>query len=159
VKRFLIGCWLIAFAVWPLVHYALAAAYGLAPSRFAGWATFAAPELPPAVVLFRIELQGAVTVDDIQAAKVSPQRWSGDLRSAQAEYATARADFGRLAPPPERLGRKLLEEHGATGMVLVAVQTRTINRASGLLEAGIEKYVYSDRDKVKAELRGGNDGR
>jgi hypothetical protein len=39
------------------------------------------------------------------------------------------------------------------------VQTRTINRASGLLEAGIEKYVYSDRDKVKAELRGGNDGR
>lgn len=155
MKRALVGCWLVAFAVWPLVHYVLAATYGFSPSNFAGWATFAAPELLPNVVLFRVELQGAETLDDIQAAKVSPERWSADLRAAHRQYAIERAEIGQLAPPPERLGGTLLAEHGSTGMVLVAVQTRQINRATGLMEARIEKYVYSDRAKVRAELRGG----
>jgi len=155
VKRAVVGVWLIAFAVWPLAQHALVTAYELDPSKFAGWATLAAPVFAPNVVLFRIELHGARTLNDIQAAKISPGQWSEELRRLHKEYATARANFGRLTPPPERLGRKLLEEHNETGMVLVAVQTRRLDRTSGRIEADIEKYVYSDREKVRAELEAG----
>jgi len=155
MKRIVMGLWLVAFAVWPLVHYELATTYELDPSKFGGWATFTAQVLAPNVVLFRIELHGARTLNDIQAAKISPGEWSDDLRRLHKVYVSERATFGRLTPPPERLGRKLLEEHNETGMVLVAVQTRELNRGSGRIEADIEKYAYSDREKVRAELEGG----
>jgi hypothetical protein len=154
VKGLVLRIWLVVFALWPLVHYGLVKAYDFDPSRFAGSATLAAPVFPPSVVLFRIELRGARTLDDIQAAKLSPAEWSKDLRRLHRRYATARAALGRLAPPPQQLGGKLLEEHGETGMVLVAVQTRKIDRTTGRIHADVEKYVYSDRDKVRAELGG-----
>ena len=155
MKRVLVGVWLVAFALWPLAHFGLVRAYGLDPWKFAGWATFAAPVFQPNVVLFRIELHGAQTLDDIQAAKIDPREWSEDLRRVYRRYLTVRAEFGRLVAPPEQLGRKLLEEHGGTGMVLVVVQTREINRANGLMQTQLERFVYSDEDKVRAELEGG----
>lgn len=155
MKRLLVGVWLIAFAIWPLVHHGLARAYDIDVSKFAGWATLAAPVLPANVVLFRIELHGAETLDDIQAAKISPMEWSADLRKLHRRYGAVRNNFGRLAPPPEQLGGKLLEEHGETGMVLIVVQTRRIDRLDGRINADIEKYVYSNREKARAEIQGG----
>ena len=155
MKRKLAGCWLIAFALWPWAHFGLVRAYDLDPWEFAGWATLAAPIFEPIVVLFRIELRGARTMDDIQAAKIDRDEWSSDLQLAHRRYTAARADYGRLTPPPEQLGTKLLEDHGQTGMVLVVVQTRELNRTSGRMQTHLEKYVYSDKDKALNELGGG----
>lgn len=155
MKRILVRrVWLAAFAVWPLVHFGLARAYDIDTSKFGGWAALAAPTFEPNVVLFRIELRGAETFDDIQAGKISPSDWSEDLRKLHRAYVRSRTTFGRLAPPPEQLGARLLEEHGGTGMVLIAVQSRRIGRLDGRIHAEIEKYVYSDREKVRAELSG-----
>ncbi len=154
MKSLLLRVWLFAFGLWPLVHYGIVNAYGLDPSRYAGWADLAAPAFEPNIVLFRIELHGARTLDDVQAAKIAPSKWSEDLRAAYRQYVTARTDAGRLALPPEQLGRKLLEEHGETGMVLVVVQTRKLDRATGRIQTQLERYPFSDRAKALEELQG-----
>jgi hypothetical protein len=155
MKRLLLGAWLIAFGLWPLVQYGIVSAYGLDPSRYAGWATLAAPVFEPNVVLFRIELHGARTLDDVQAAKIQGHQWSDDLRAEYRRYITALSDSGRLALPPEQLGKRLLEEHGETGMVLIVVQTRKIDRATSRIQTQVERYSYSDRAKALEELQGG----
>jgi hypothetical protein len=143
MKRGLLAVWLLFFGLWPLAHFGLVKAYGIHPWRFGGWATFAAPALTTKVFLFQVDYGSAETLDDIRAIKLAPAYWSSRLRSEVIGYATGRTNFGRLVPPPERLGRKLLDEHGETGMVLVVVQTREIDRATGLLKTHIEKYPYS----------------
>lgn len=150
MKRLLLSAWLIVFAVWPLAQFGLVRAYGIHPWQFAGWATFAKPLLPTNVFLFQIDYRTAKTLDDVRAIKLAPAYWSGELRSEVKNYATRRTNFGRLIPPPERLGRKLLDEHGETGMVLVVVQTRELNRATSLMETNVERYVYS-AEKMKPE--------
>ena len=150
MKRALLGAWLVVFAVWPLAHFGLVRAYGINPWRFGGWATFATPSLPASVFLFQVDYRNAKTLDDIEAIKLVPSYWSMQLRKEVINYTAKRTSFGRLVPPPERLGRKLLDEHGETGMVLVAVQTREINRATARLEMKLEKYPYS-AEKMKSE--------
>jgi hypothetical protein len=155
VKRKLIAAWLLVFAAWPLVQFGLVRAYDIHPWRFGGWATFAVPLLPPNVVLFQIDYRNAKTLQDIKAIKVGPAYWSAGLKADVDHYMTDRANFGRLIPPPELLGKKFLDEHGETGMVLVVVQTRQINRSTGLMETNIERYVYSaDRLKPGTENLG-----
>lgn len=143
MKRTLLGVWLLTFAIWPLAQFGLVQAYAIHPWRFGGWATFATPFLPASVFLFQVDYRNAKALDDIQTIKLAPAYWSSDLRQAVIDYKTKRTNFGRLVPPPERLGRKLLDEHGDTGMVLVVVQTREIDRATGLMRTNIEKYPYS----------------
>jgi hypothetical protein len=155
VKRRLAGLWLLGFALWPVAQHWLTRSNDMDAWRFAGWATLAVPRLPPNVVLFQVILRGAQTTDDIQAAKIDPAQLSSELRAELARFTAVRTAYGRLAPPPERLGRKLLAERGETGMVLVVVQSRTLNRGSGRIETSLEKHVYSDREKVRSEIGAG----
>lgn len=150
MKRRCLAAWLVIFGLWPLVQHGLVRAYGIRASRFAGWARHAVPELRPNVTLMKVDLGSAVTLADIKLVHVLRGEWSRELAAEWSAYVARRRALGKLAPPPDALGRRLLAEHGEQGMVLVAVAVSTLNRQTKMVDVEVEKYTYrAGRDDVE----------
>jgi len=104
LKRRIVAAMLLAFAIWPLLHYSLVQRYGLEPWKFAGWAMYTVPRFLPRVEVFELRDGRRVKIPLIGSR----------FEAAADELVRFRAgalSWGELAVPDEveRLARQALD--------------------------------------------------
>ncbi len=89
-KRRVASLFLIAFALWPALHYGLVVQYGVDPWKLVGWAMYSAPGPMKS-------LQLAVEGADGRLRAIDPATYTEQEQRAHTRYFEHRAVLGGLA--------------------------------------------------------------
>ena len=139
-----VAAMLLAFALWPSLHYVLVQRYRMNPWKFFGWAMYTTHVFRPSVEVYALD--GGQRV-----ALPIPGR---ELREAEAERARLRdrsREWGLLARP-DRLARLVGDALAPSEGVEVVIERYGIDPRSGRLTAGRESYLYLADGRVVGEL-------
>ncbi len=132
-KRVVVYVFLVAFAVWPLVHIGLVKRYDVNPWKLAGWGMYSAPQLPAWIQLF------ALTSDSVGVYEL--QTIQPALQPAVDDFLRRRRGLRQLAVPDD-LARATLDFYpGIDGVRIVVVQP-FLNRHNGMIEERTATYEY-----------------
>ncbi len=103
---------LIAFTLWPIVHYAVATGYFVNPWRLFGWAMYCIPIYKPQVRFF--------TLEGDQRLEIAYPRGSRDNALAYQRFLSARPHLGTLLQP-EGLAEVFFREYPELDQVIVHI--------------------------------------
>jgi hypothetical protein len=120
-KRIAVGL-LLAFAVWPGVHFVLAERLDFDPWNFFGWAMYA---LPNPTYDLRVAV---ISGDRVRRVELPPP-----LREQARLYLERRATLGR-GVTPEPLARAVLRAEPGIDAVVVGVRKLVLDPESGRVE-------------------------
>jgi len=150
VKRRALELFLVAFAIWPLIHFGLVERYEVSPWKLAGWAMYAAPTTQVGVAVFAVR-PGRKPERLAEAALPAP------VAAEMARFVDRRRTLGRLASP-DSIGRELFARRSDLAWTVVAVETRLLDRDSATIERELEKHVYHRGTAVDlAKIEAGDD--
>jgi len=124
---------LLAFAVWPLVHIGLVKRYNVNPWKLAGWGMYSAPQLPAWLQLF------ALTSDSVGVYEL--QTIQPALQPAVDDFLRRRRGLRQLVVPDD-LARKTLDFYPAIDGVRIVVVQPFLNRHNGMIEERTTTYEY-----------------
>ena len=126
MKRRVVGVFLIAFALWPLIHRDLVRRYDVDPWKLFGFAMYSVPGPMKTVRVFPMSQAGRGQMLDFERYAPAEQRSVDRFRQR-------RRALGRLASM-EPLGQRMLELHpdweGATVAVVTLALTISENHKS-----------------------------
>ncbi|MDJ0847690.1 MAG: hypothetical protein QNK04_04815 [Myxococcota bacterium] len=131
-KRRLVSAFLVLFASWPGVHYALVRAYDVDPWKLFGWAMYCVPGPMKTVRVILVDPSGGRRRLDIR-------RYTEDEQRVVDRFRERRRSLGRLASP-EPLAAGMLELHPSAAGAIVAVLTFELDRRTARLYS---RYSYT----------------
>ena len=131
MKRRVVVVFFTLFALWPLVHRGLVAAYDANPWKLAGWAMYTRPHFPS-----RVELVGLRGGDERRISELTP--WE---RTLLDEYVERRYTLGDLASP-EDLAEALLERLAGDDAIAVRVTTRFLEPKSAYIRERVQRLEF-----------------
>jgi hypothetical protein len=134
VKRRLVGGFLIAFGLWPLVHWGLVRVYDVDPWKLAGWAMYTAPGAMKTVRVTRIERGGGFETLDFA-------RYGPEEQRAVDRFRERRRVLGRLASS-EPLARTMLALHPDWEGVAISVLSLKLDPEDARLRPQIESETH-----------------
>jgi len=143
-RKRLVAAMLVAFSVWPALHYAMVQRYRMNPWKFFGFAMYTTHVLEPTVEVYALD--GGKRI-----ALPIPDR---ELPQAEAERRRLRArskQFGLWASP-DRLARLVAEGLAPSEGVEVVVVRPYIDPKSGRVTAARESYLRLADGRVIEEL-------
>ena len=133
MKRRAVGIFLIAFAVWPLVHFSLTQRYDVSPWKLFGWGMYCVPGAMKTVRIMALTDRGMRTLN-FQTYTPEERKWVDRFRMN-------RQALGLLASP-ERLAQGMLELRPEYDGVVIAVLTLSLNRETAHLNVGHEYSTH-----------------
>jgi hypothetical protein len=137
VKRRLALALLGFVALWPLLHRAAVARFGLDPWKHAGFAMYAAPSLPVLVAMLAPQAGGLALLDEVALP-------SG-ARAALDRFRVERLALGALRRPDDVARAVFAARPDLTGLVVQVQHTRLDARSARMRRAS-ESFVYSRAD-------------
>jgi hypothetical protein len=124
---------LLAFALWPLVHIGLVKRYDVNPWKLAGWGMYSAPQLPAWLQL------SALTSDSVGVYEL--QTIQPALQPAVDDFLRRRRGLRQLVVP-DSLAQETLDYYpGIDGVRIVVVQP-FLNPHNGMIEERTTTYEY-----------------
>jgi hypothetical protein len=143
VKRRAVGIFLIAFAVWPLVHFSLTQRYDVSPWKLFGWGMYCVPGAMKTVRIMALTEGGMRTLDF--------QAYTPEERKLVDRFRGNRQALGLLASP-EPLAQGMLGLRPEFDGVVIAVLTLSLNRETARLDVGHEYSTHwrDERDQPVA---------
>ena len=136
LKRRLTAFFILAFALWPAVHYGLVLRFDVDPWKLFGWAMYSVPGSMKTVRLAALTDKSMVVIE--------PGSYSERERRAVTRYTEWQRGVGRLAGP-EPLLEAFFEERPQLGALVVALATLKLDRESARLAASLD-YTRFNRD-------------
>lgn len=130
MKRRVVVVLLVAFAIWPALHFALVTRYDANPWKLAGWAMYARPHFPSRLALRLVEDGEERPLLELDARE----------QALAAEFLERRYSVGRLARPDD-LVRTLLARHPADALV-VEVRTPFFHLPSATIRRRVEQETF-----------------
>ena len=131
MKRRVVVFFFALFALWPLVHRGLVAAYDANPWKLAGWAMYTRPHFPS-----RVELIGLRGSEERTITELTP--WERVLLD---DYVERRFTLGDLASPGD-LAEVLLERRRGDEAIAVRVTTRYLEPESAHIRERVQRLEF-----------------
>ena len=131
MKRRVVVVFFALFALWPLAHRGLVAAYDANPWKLAGWAMYTRPHFPS-----RVELIGLRGGEEQTITELTP--WE---RTLLDEYVERRYTLGDLASPGD-LAEALLERLAGDEAIAVRVTTRYFDLSSARIRERVQRLEF-----------------
>jgi len=108
VKRRLVGLFLVAFALWPLLHFAATTRYGVDPWKLFGWAMYCVPGPLKTLRVVAILEENELRRLDYRAYAATDQRLVDTYRNAGERLAISPPGM-RSSPDSSRSTRSSRE--------------------------------------------------
>lgn len=143
MKRRVVGVFLIAFALWPLIHRDLVWRYDVDPWKLFGFAMYSAPGPMKTVRVFPMSQAGRGQMLDFERYAPAEQR-------AVDRFRQRRRALGRLASM-EPLGQRMLELHPDWEGATVAVVTLALDRKTARLQTSVREQILWRSGSVEPE--------
>lgn len=143
MKRTVVGVFLIAFAVWPLIHRGLVWRYDVDPWKLFGFAMYAVPGPMKTVRVFPVSEDGRGRMLDFERYAPAEQR-------AVDQFRQRRRALGRLASM-EPLGHRMLELHPDWEGATIAVVTLALDPETARLQTRVREQTLWRSGRVEPE--------
>jgi len=131
VKRRVVVAGIVLFALWPLVHRGLVAAFDVNPWKLAGWAMYVRPHFPSQIRLLRLPGEVELAIEELQPYE---QALAGD-------FVERRFSVGRLASA-ESLARELLRRDAGAEAIVVEIRQPYFETSTARIEERTERRVF-----------------
>ncbi|MEE2665146.1 MAG: hypothetical protein VX681_13595 [Myxococcota bacterium] len=143
MKRRVVGVFLIAFALWPLIHRDLVWRYDVDPWKLFGFAMYSVPGPMKTVRVFPMSQAGRGQMLDFERYAPAEQRSVDRFRQR-------RRALGRLASM-EPLGQRMLELHPDWEGATVAVVTLALDPETARLQTSVREQILWRSGSVEPE--------
>ena len=143
MKRRVVGVFLIAFALWPLIHRGLVWSYDVDPWKLFGFAMYSVPGPMKTVRVFQMSQAGRGRMLDFERYAPAEQRVVDRFRQR-------RRALGRLASM-EPLGQSMLELHPDWEGAMIAVVTLALDRETARLQTSVREQILWRSGSVEPE--------
>lgn len=143
MKRRVVGVFLIAFALWPLIHRDLVWRYDVDPWKLFGFAMYSVPGPMKTVRVFPMSMAGRGQMLDFERYAPAEQRSVDRFRQR-------RRALGRLASM-EPLGQRMLELHPDWEGATVAVVTLALDPETARLQTSVREQILWRSGSVEPE--------
>lgn len=143
MKRRVVGVFLIAFALWPLIHRDLVRRYDVDPWKLFGFAMYSVPGPMKTVRVFPMSQAGRGQMLDFERYAPAEQRSVDRFRQR-------RRALGRLASL-EPLGQRMLELHPDWEGATVAVVTLALDPETARLQTSVREQILWRSGSVEPE--------